>query len=229
MEWFDRFKRRAIVILALLAAGFASGCGGGGGGSSSSSQNLKSFDPNYVPDLKSLTHWASFPVRVYFDPGSDYTPQRQALAESGLADWTARTGGLVRYTVTQDAAQAQVVIYFVDTLEGTLIGWTNWSFDDSGNIQHADTRIATNGLQDGDIRWVAAHEFGHALGLDGHSKQQQDLMFASHVLGDAWDLTTRDENTVKTNYDWMLTGGSPSGRAVTWGSSHTVDVKCYRP
>jgi hypothetical protein len=131
--------------------------------------------------------------------------------------------------VTQDAAQAQVAIRFVDALEGTLIGWTNWSYDDAGNIQHAETQIAVKGMGDGDIRWVAAHEFGHALGLDGHSRQQQDLMFASHVLGDPWDLTTRDENTVKSNYEWMLNGGSPAGRAVMWGSEHTVEVKCYRP
>jgi hypothetical protein len=229
MEWFDRFNRRVIVVLALLAAGFASGCGGGGGGVSSSAQNLRSFDPNYLPDLKSVTHWAAFPVKVYFEPGLDYTPARQALAESGIAQWNDRTGGLVRYTVTADAAQAQVVIHFVDKLEGTLIGWTNWSFDDRGAIQHADTKIVVTGLSDVDVRWVAAHEFGHALGLDGHSKQAQDVMFASHALGNSWDLTTRDENTVKTNYDWLLNGGSPAGRAVIWGSEHTAEVKCYRP
>ena len=66
MDLLGRIKRSAIIVLALLGAGFLGACGGGGGGISVSTQNLRSFDPNYIPDLKSLTHWAAFPVKVYF-------------------------------------------------------------------------------------------------------------------------------------------------------------------
>lgn len=229
MELLGRIKRYAIVILGLFAVGIAAGCGGGGGGASTSSQNLRSFDPNYVPDLKSLTHWASFPVNVYFVPSPESTPQRQALAVSGMSQWNDGTGGLVRFEVTQDASQAQVSVQFVPSLEGTLIGWTNWTYDGGGNIHHADTKIGVKGLDDGDIQWASAHEFGHAMGLNGHSKDFEDLMFATHILGSAWNLTIRDDNTVKTAYESLLNRSAEPGRAVVGGPLYSSEVKCYRP
>jgi hypothetical protein len=229
MELLGRIRRFALIVSALLAIGFAGGCGGGGGGVSVSTQNLRSFDPNYIPDLKSLTHWDAFPVKVYFAPGPESTQHRQDLAVSGMSQWNGGTDGLVKFEVTKDPAAAQVTVEFVPSLDGTLIGWTTWNYDGSGNIRDADTKIGVKGLEDSDIEWVAAHEFGHALGLDGHSKLDTDVMFASHVLGSAWDLTTRDENTVKSDYASMLGGSKAPGRAVIWGPMFTSEAKCYRP
>jgi hypothetical protein len=229
MDLFGRFKRCAIIIFSLFAVGIAAGCGGGGGAGFVSSQNLHSFDPNYVPDLKSLTHWASFPVKVYFVPSTESTPERQGLAVSGMSQWNHGTDGLVRFEVTQDPAAAQISIQFVPSLEGTLIGWTNWTFDGAGVIQQASTKISVKGLDNGDVQWVAAHEFGHAMGLDGHSKEHDDVMFAVHLLGSDWNLTTRDENTVKTAYESLLNRSAEPGRAVVWGPLNSAEVKCYRP
>jgi len=221
-------KRVAIFVFCLLASGFTSGCGGGGGGGVTLS-NLggRAFDPNYVPDLKSLTHWSSFPVKVYFAPDAESTPERQALATAGFARWNGATDGQIRFAITRNASEAQLTVHFVPNLEGRLIGWTNWSYDGSGVIHNADTKIAVNGLTDSDITWVASHESGHALGMDGHSANSNDVMYATHVLGASWALTLRDENTVKTGYGWLFSAGAAPAESRSSGPLYTSEARCY--
>ncbi len=230
MQLLSRFKRLTIIVLCLLAAGFASGCGGGGGGGFSiAPQNSRAFDPNYVSELKSLTHWNTFPVKVYFALDGEFTTERQALATAGFEQWNGATDAQIHFAVTQDAAQAQLTVHFVPALDDKLIGWTNWSYDGGGAIQHADTKIAVTGLSAADTTWIAAHEFGHALGLDGHSGKPDDLMFASHVLRSDWHLTVRDENTVKTGYGWLFGIGAVPAGSRSSGPLKSIEVRCYVP
>jgi hypothetical protein len=51
-----------------------------------------------------------------------------------------------------------------------------------------------------DIRSVAAHEFGHALGIAGHSQDPSDMMFETYVTNVPLKITQSDLNTVKTAY-----------------------------
>jgi predicted Zn-dependent protease len=47
-----------------------------------------------------------------------------------------------------------------------------------------------------DISAIAAHEFGHALGIDGHSADSRDLMHPIHNMGAPCRITSRDLNTL---------------------------------
>ena len=51
-----------------------------------------------------------------------------------------------------------------------------------------------------DLEAAAAHEFGHALGIEGHSKDPADLMYFQHTVGQPWTITARDLNTMKMAY-----------------------------
>jgi predicted Zn-dependent protease len=43
-----------------------------------------------------------------------------------------------------------------------------------------------------DIGCNAAHEFGHALGLDTHSDERSDIMYPVHELQSVWGITHHD-------------------------------------
>ncbi len=67
-------------------------------------------------------------------------------------------------------------------------------------MTHADMEIGIKNVGAADVQCVAAHEFGHALGIDGHSDNSSDLMYAVHVIGEPCPLTQHDLNTMKTGY-----------------------------
>ena len=49
-------------------------------------------------------------------------------------------------------------------------------------------------------RTTSAHEFGHLLGIAGHSDDPNDLMYPSHAPTQDVPLSARDINTAKTIY-----------------------------
>src|SRR5690348_3473880 len=100
MGRLDGFRYRLFILVCIAAALACHGCGGGGGGAAVSGA---AFAPNYVYHLRGLSHWPRFPVRVYFDRGSQaYTPERAALAASGFDQWAAATGGQASFTIVDD-------------------------------------------------------------------------------------------------------------------------------
>ena len=60
------------------------------------------------------------------------------------------------------------------------------------------------GRDAGDIACIAAHEFGHALGLDGHSDRSADLMYPVHRMGSRLLITARDLRTLATVYPELV-------------------------
>jgi len=226
--WTFRF-----VTIGCIAVAITAGCGGGGGGGGAASpasfaDSGHAFSPNYLQDLKSLSHWSQFPVNVYFDTSGSYTPVLQASATTGFDNWEAATGNVAAYHVVTDPSQAQITIQFVPTLPNSYIGWTTWSYDDNGVNVSATTRIAVTGLGATDVQWVGCHEMGHAMGLNGHSKDEADVMFATHLLGSTWALTPSDVDTVKSDYYWLFTSASPAVTVPPGQATHSAEIYCQR-
>lgn len=75
-------------------------------------------------------------------------------------------------------------------------------------------RLATGEATPGDIVSTAAHEFGHALGIQGHSDDPDDLMYPSETRFYSADgerlpapdrpVTARDLNTLRACYPLLL-------------------------
>lgn len=213
---------------ALLSLSFGlSGCGGGGGGpsvaptptptprqiSTNNQCSNGTYAPNYRNDPKMdadnpLVHWSGFPVRVYFKTDGAYTAARQSLAVQGFNRWVTATGSNgVTYQVVNSADKANVVadFYIFTGGAGDRLGYTTYDYDTSTNIilstsnKPTQIHVGITGSDYNDLL-TAAHEFGHALGINGHSADKLDLMFfeGNDQYGGA--ITTRDLNTMLRAY-----------------------------
>lgn len=130
--------------------------------------------------LRALLHWEHFPLRVFFPAGRFATRERKALALAGFDEWVRATRGIVRYQVVPAGAQADVTVTFTPhppasgpTQTGGLTVLTR-----TGAALRKAALSLTERDEDPDgFQATAAHEFGHALGIGGHSDDPGDLMF----------------------------------------------------
>lgn len=188
--------RLLAALLAGSAALLASGCGGGASSAPSTSCPTDVFVPNYADRLQHLLTWQAFPVTVAFVHDAHYTPQLQSIAVAGFDQWVQAMGGAITYRVVPDLQLSSIQVRFDDTAQS---GATTLTFNGSV-MANAAMNIGIHGLAPGDIQCVAAHEFGHALGIDGHSDNPADLMYPTHVQGTPCQVSQRDVNTLKTGY-----------------------------
>lgn len=169
--------------------------------------------PSYrdSPEIRRLLHWEHFPLHVCFVPGDLTTPERTDAVRAGFDQWVHATKDFVHYQVVTKPAQAEVVVTFlpsesVPDQDGSC-GHTTMTFL-TLTLKSAAVSLATLGVTPTDLQATAAHEFGHALGIDGHSDDPDDLMYAvltrSPDDGDlpapAHAVTARDLNTLQVCY-----------------------------
>jgi hypothetical protein len=151
---------------------------------------------HYAACIRNHIRWEEFPIAVYFERNRQYSPARRNSAMRGFDRWTGASGGFVRYRVTDDREEAQLTVRFDPS---TNDGYTTTNFTD-GLITSAAMRIGVKRGEGPDMEAIAAHEFGHALGIDGHSTVKADLMYPVHHMGTPWRVTCRDLNTLATIY-----------------------------
>lgn len=207
------------ALSALSFGGLLAGCGGGGGSSSGTSTggsyqpDLSRFTPNYAASV-TLYHWPALPVRVYFANDVTATPRGGSptrvndLILTGFNRWPVATGGAVGFTQVTDPSQAQITVSVVTIPDPVGLAETGKTSVTSGSgnvLTSAMTQIyvwpditvpeLTQGLPA-----TSAHEFGHALGIGGHSPDPSDVMYVSHDPNADVLLSARDINTIKTIY-----------------------------
>lgn len=171
------------------------------------------FAPNYA-DLMSLYRWVRLPVRVRFldsglvtlNDGSQVDLQQ--IAVEGFAEWAQATNGEAPFQLTTDPAQTDVTVHF-GSLSGVphandVIGLERSTLTADNTVRSADVLLNTwPGMTAANVesfRETAAHEFGHTLGINGHSDSPADVMYAAHSLTVGKQLTDRDVNTLRTAY-----------------------------
>ena len=158
---------------------------------------------NYVANLDGADHWAHFPITVAFVHDANYTGQRQAVITAGFQQWVTATRGMVSFKVIEGTRNAQVVVRCDPGRDDSV---TSTSFDPTTDLlSHAVMRVGVANPDDHrlpmpleDLQGVSAHEFGHALGINGHSANPGDLMYP--VIDENRSITSRDLNTLKWAY-----------------------------
>lgn len=155
------------------------------------------------------------PLRVCIVPAASvkgYQPAFDQCLIKCFQDWGNSSGGKVSFKGVSDQQAADIVCTWTsDTskfMNSAEAGETT-VYGSTAGIQHVTMQILTVPhpmsqsipLTENRLRWICLHEIGHALGLGGHTKNPQDIMFFTTPMADVWkELTPRDCNTVQALY-----------------------------
>ncbi len=144
--------------------------------------------------------WNVRPINVYI-PGNSYTSE---LMRNAFLQWQTRTSAAVWFNfVSHDRKdEADITVHFVEknTNCGSLsaIGCTHYRVNHDGFYVHNDIYIASKSVtqlvgDDGTVATkttaipseqvyrVMLHEIGHAIGIAGHSKNPNSIMYAYSI------------------------------------------------
>lgn len=174
-----------------------------------------SSPPDYAAVLgpDHLLHWDHLPLRVYLAPEPGAPGWSREAALSGFAEWVRASGGLIQFQEVSAPDEADVTVAFTPqaSVPGHpgVVGLTEEDTD-GDLLCRVETTLATGGASPGELRDLAAHEFGHALGIDGHSEDPADMMYPALTryrgldgtpqLAPARAVTRRDVNTLRLCY-----------------------------
>ena len=205
----------SMGLLIFLTPLLISGCGSGSSGGGQQQETVRvcaagTFNPSYASQL-ALRRWQNVPVTVSFTNNDEFTAfgsRFTDVSRDAFTEWATATNGVVSYRETSDVQQANIVVTIVllsgPPSVGDTLGVTTTKR--SGNrMTSAKIRLniwpnMTRAEVFAGFKATAAHEFGHALGIEGHSDNENDLMFAAHSTSEGGEVTQRDLNTLKTAY-----------------------------
>lgn len=208
---------RISPFCSLLLIFSLSGCGGGTSGPATPtatptpttpinrSCTAQTYRPNYVVNPDSdfrLLRWPVFPLRVFFVQDEQNTEARRSLAIDGFDKWGPATNNGATYRVVSQQSDANVTVRFFAYKggPGDSLGDSQLSFfEESGTLSFARVNIGITGDNRND-EITATHEFGHALGIYGHSPNPDDLMYFEGNDTRGGELTSADANTLLTSY-----------------------------
>ncbi len=225
-----------IVSVTVLAASFfLVGCGGGGSSIAGVSPNIsdelladsratlvdaqsRAFAPNYNPRVESDGTWSGRTLRVFIPASAE------AYVVPALNRWVESTGSFFNWNrvATKEEAQVSFTMVPLTDFTGGAVGKTRYTYNTGRNeLLTAEVLIADTGSDTDKIR-VAVHEFGHALGIHGHSDTEPDVMYPTLTTRNV--ITERDLNTLFYIYRNTVAGNGDASRSV--GQEKTVTLTC---
>jgi len=158
---------------------------------------------NAVNASGSYVIWQSMPVRVFISENS-----YKKVVEAAFTTYNNSFNGLISFSFVENPDNSQIKVTFPSRIESSesdqfIAGLTN-NFSSGKYIQSSTIQLLTekNGvnLSSTSVYNTALHEIGHALGINGHSQNRDDIMFAQTQSGRTASLTSRDLATLKIMY-----------------------------
>ncbi|MBD2530905.1 peptidase [Nostoc flagelliforme FACHB-838] len=154
--------------------------------------------------------WSQFPVRVYVEPPKDISEkQAQAWVNAvlqGVQEWSnylpltiVEQPEIADITIVRKAPPLQ--IYPGSNIPRAQSAQTTYELYTSNKVLSHRFTILLSPSQTGKYLIAATrHEFGHALGIWGHSPLQTDALYFSQVRNPL-PISPRDVNTLKRVYE----------------------------
>ena len=158
---------------------------------------------NAVNASGSYSIWQNMPVSVYISEN----PYKRVV-ESAFTTYNNSFGGIISFSFVANPNNAQIKVTFPERIENAdsdqyVAGLTN-NFSSGKYIQSSTIQLLTkkNGanLPSSAVYNTALHEIGHALGINGHSQNKDDIMYAQTDSSRTASLTSRDMATLKVMY-----------------------------
>lgn len=210
------------------------------------SDNLGSFIKNDSYISKALTTngeivtWDlnKMPLKIYIDNSYNSKQIYIDAAKDALQAWKIASGSLLSFEFINDKELADVTILFsasASKTENQTLGLTQHSTR-NGYIEKVSITLYTLGsnykiLTANDIYNVALHEFGHMLGLWGHSDNKTDVMYSTYNMNspnERISLSQQDKNTIKALYvidKNPLSSNANSMNKIFGAKSQRIDLK----
>lgn len=159
--------------------------------------------PQYISDIDRIAIWAKKPIN-YWVEYSDY----YSVAVEAFREWERETSYAVSFRKVGKPEYADIKVYFVDSLGGgNIVGVTynNKNLENgryilkNSNIKILQKTASGSFRSKYQIRPVILHEIGHALGLEGHSSNKNDMLYHTTDYYKQ-NLSKRDIETIRQIY-----------------------------
>ena len=159
-------------------------------------------DEEYLADLNSIAVWRKRPVNYWIQDSIYYELTKEAFRE-----WERETAYAIKFRKVNRPEYADIKVYFVNILPCNILGVTQNKTAYVGGkrvIQSSVIKILSktpsgtnrNRLQ---VYPVLLHEIAHAIGLEGHSKSKQDILYHNTDYYNQ-SLSDRDIESIRKIY-----------------------------
>ncbi|MEH1848494.1 MAG: peptidase [Nostoc sp.] len=169
--------------------------------------------------------WSQFPVRVYLEPPKAVSEKQAQAWVNGVLQGVQEWSTYLPLTIVEQPEIADITIVRkappLQISPGSNIprarsAQTTYELYTSNKVLFHRFTIFLSPSQTGEYLIAATrHEFGHALGIWGHSPLQTDALYFSQVRNPS-PISARDVNTLKrvyqqsTSLGWYLVDNSKS-------------------
>ena len=190
-------------------------------------QRAQGNAPDYLASAASggkFFRWApdAIPIKVFIANGQSvpgYQPFYQKTLMDAFSTWATATGNKLLFSLAPDIRSANIICQWTDNpnqvmdrgrlVEGGLTRLSGQTLSDGQSvaITRATMTILTTPGEPGQpmsqdqFTKVCLHEVGHAIGINGHSNNNQDIMFFSESPSIWPALTNRDKATAMKLYE----------------------------
>ena len=186
-------------------------------------------DDNYIKNAISsngnITIWdkSRMPLKVYINNNAKVKTEYVTQAKAALSEWQAAGQGKFSFVYVNDSALADVTIEFGRNSKGDF-GISKSTNQNNKRDKTTVTLYTINNMTGKpltpiDVHNVALHEFGHMLGINGHSPSEKDRLYPTYDFQKyakiPLKLTQRDINTVLTLYNMDLNPESTADNSIT--------------
>jgi len=203
---------------------------------------------DYLADIATdgLYNWPreKLPIKVFIEPGEElpgYRANFPDVLRQSFDDWMRASGNRLTWVQVDQSQSADIICHWSpdapERMDGTEAGRTKTyarfnTETNRGTIYKVTmslaTRLPDREMTDDEIKKTVLHEVGHALGLEGHSPERSDIMFARVSPSQLPYLTDRDSATIVRLYsDYQPLAARP-GQLPPSASLHSLHGESAR-